>query len=278
MLDLRTALLRERPDDYDNLSGLAHAYTNLSLMCQANPERQADAQTFYEKAEETYARILQLEPHDYKGLESVATLRVNRAYTPYFQGRTDEAIDLLTRNVAPLEKALTQEPTHVGLRLSLFATCGLRGEILGGVQRFRDALADWERCVTVADDGQRTFARLSRVKTYARVGDHHKALAEVEALAALLPADAHWNQTFHLGATCAVAIEAVEDDAQLSTVEKAEKAEKCATRAVAFLKAVRARVSPAEWGQLVAETKTAADWKALLDWPEYTQLLEMPDP
>src|SRR5207247_1908917 len=89
------------------------------------------------------------------------------------------------RAIARLEPVVQQDPRLFAERFALRMAHRGRAQALDNLGRHADALKDWDRAVELTDDTQlQALFRFQRARSLARAGEHARAVAEANALAA----------------------------------------------------------------------------------------------
>jgi serine/threonine protein kinase/tetratricopeptide (TPR) repeat protein len=141
-------------------------------------------------------------------------------------GRPEEALTWLAKAIATLGELPTREPGPPTARQFLCNSLVARAQALDKLQRYPEALQDWDRALALEEGPRRVFFRRDRAATLARAGRHAEAVAEANALAEAK--DLKGATLYDLACTCALAAAAVKEDAKLQ--------EQYAARAVALLR------------------------------------------
>jgi len=103
-----------------------------------------------------------------------------------------EAVADLSESIVQLQSILKPAPRDATARQSLSRASYNRATALGRLKRHRDALADWDRAVELAEPKARAGYRLRRADCLARAGQPAKAFREAQALAKTSPPGWVW--------------------------------------------------------------------------------------
>src|SRR5262249_53214413 len=139
---------------------------------------------------------------------------VNFGHLLQEQGQAEASLAWFARAIALLEPLVQQEPRPVTERLFLRNAHWARAQALDKLGRHADAVQDWDRALSLnAVPAGEPGIRSSRAVSLARAGDHARAVAEADALAAAKGATG--SALYDLACACALAAAAVQDDAKL---------------------------------------------------------------
>src|SRR5262249_51899659 len=114
-----------------------------------------------------------------------------------------------------MAQVLHQEPQLEQARQVLINGHGARAILLGQLGRYQEELPDRERVVELVVPEQRNYQRLFLAHALVRAGDHARAVAEAESLSAVMPANANWEEFYHLATVCSLAVARVRDEKAL---------------------------------------------------------------
>jgi tetratricopeptide (TPR) repeat protein len=274
--ELNAALAAEQPGVPDHRWRLAGVHSNLSLLCQTTG-RAEEMERYHDLAAAELERLAADDPHDYDSLLTLATLRVNWAYTQAARGQSEAALADLAKSLSALEELVRQEPTFELARKHLPRTHGTRAQVLHGLKRYDEAVAAWRRVVELSPPGERALHRLSLAEDYAQAGRHADAVREAVELAGPVPQVARDAQFVHLAQVHGLAMLALPRDASLSPDRRAELAKAYGDRAVELVGMARGASDPARWAATAAAIRgTWAFWPLLLR-EDFRRLLEPPE-
>jgi eukaryotic-like serine/threonine-protein kinase len=147
-----------------------------------------------------------------------------------------------------LQEAFSQGGPHSGARTTLCKALGHRAIALTRLERYAEALRDWDQALGL-DDGRLGFPMLiSRAETlkkarqeaveFARSGEHARAAALAQALAAQRSLSAEFF--YQVAAVYALAFAAARKDVARPAAERDKLAKEYATRALELLKRANA--------------------------------------
>lgn len=98
-------------------------------------------------------------------------------------GQLEESLPSLTKSIDILEGALRQDRRLVKTRESLLIAYWARAMTLCGLQRFQQALRDWDGAIELDDGRYREALRLKRASNLLNLKDHARAAADAQAVA-----------------------------------------------------------------------------------------------
>jgi serine/threonine protein kinase len=202
---------------------LATAYMNRGAQL-ARLGRNEEALAPFQKALALHEALAKDYPSVLRHAEELGGSYCNMGAVLNDLGRPEEALTWLAKSIVTLEKLLPSVPRSGIVRLFLCNGLVTRAEALAKLQRYSEAVHDWDRAIALGEGPRRAQFRLDRAATLARAGQHAQAVAEADALAGV---KAPSPQLLY-GAACVFALaSAAPDDARLR--------ERYAARAVELL-------------------------------------------
>jgi tetratricopeptide (TPR) repeat protein len=268
-IELIGALAAERPDDADIQKALARAYNNLGLL-HNNTRDYAKAEQSLRQSLAIHERMSQRHPKVVRYALDLGTTYGNLAKAVELGGDATAALECFEQGVPILEQALAQDPRNTESRHALFAVLFDRAMTFKKLGRTEDAARDWARIVEISEGQSHIVMRQWRPPALARIGDHVRATAEVEAL--LGDAQANGNLLYQFAYTHALAVAAVSHDDRLSPAERDSLAERYGARAVDLLSKARSAGHFADPGR-VGHLKTDQDMNAIRHRADFQRLL-----
>jgi tetratricopeptide (TPR) repeat protein len=232
-LAIHAALVRDHPGEESYQMALAEDYVNLGLLYRQTG-RDAKAPPVFAKAEELLRPLVDRHPADARYARSLVALYVNWSYLLAGAGHGREAVNKLDRAIPLAEAVLQKEPEDRVSRQRAQAAHGARAEIYEFLSRFADSAKDWDRVIELEDGPARSRWRTSRARVWIDLGDHARAAAEIEELAARPQATG--GDLYYLAGLLAQAIAPARNDKGLSSAERERAAERYAGRAAALLR------------------------------------------
>jgi eukaryotic-like serine/threonine-protein kinase len=230
---IRTALVRDHPEEESYQASLAADYQDLGLLYKQT-NRLAEAAALYPKAEALLRPLVDRHPAKRKYVLTLAILYVNWSYDLARAGRSQEALERLDFAVRLAEDAHRREPKDEAVRWQALQTHGARAEIREFVGRFADSVKDWDRVIELEEEPNRSRWRRTRARVLTRAGDHARAVAEADELAAL--PDATEKSYYFLAGVYSQAIAPALSDKWLSATRQKRLAERYAAQAIALLR------------------------------------------
>jgi tetratricopeptide (TPR) repeat protein/tRNA A-37 threonylcarbamoyl transferase component Bud32 len=190
---------------------LAEARINLGLLYHQT-NRLPQAAREFEQAEVLLDWLRRNAPHDSGVAYSLAGLHANAGNLLKDRKQPEAALARFAQAIEVATQTLQQEPEFAPARQVLSQAYAGRAALLAGLGRHREAAFDRERVVALLPAEQRDYQRLFLADALVRAGDHTRAVAEAESLSALLPANTHWVQFYHLAKVCSLAVTCVRDE------------------------------------------------------------------
>ncbi len=177
-----------------------------------------------------------------------------------------------------LESILRREKSHALARMALLDALRGRAATWTALGRHANALADYDRVLTLCDEPDRNQVRLWRANTLVRHGDHARAVAEAEELAARKPIAG--STYYDLACLYSLIAAAVSADTGLPMPERNDRAERHAARAVALLaKSHEAGyLKQARAAAHMMEDKDLAPLRGRADYQEFLRALKTKGP
>jgi serine/threonine-protein kinase len=246
-LTIRTELARAHPVVSSYQEKLGRSLHNLAAF-YATRNRLAEAEAAHRQALAIRERLVLAHP-------TVIGYAIDLGRTHWGLGKVAKpgnlptALEWFNRGVTTYDALLQKHPRQVEAASCLVHVLAERADVLAGLGREAEALADWDRALQL-DNGQfRDLLRLNRAVILAQLGDYGAALAEVETLG---------DNRLALGASYmaaadvyAMASAAVRKDLQLPETDRNQRAEHYATKAVQLV--IKARAA----GYFKTERETA---------------------
>ncbi len=258
-LDVLEKLATEFPDVPKYRPEMARTHRNLGTLLESVEQR--------EPAEQSYRRSLDVLEKLVAEFPTMIQYRRELAGTysnlgNLLRSREDGEASLAcyAKAIALLEPLVKRDARLVTERRFLRNTHLGRAMMLADLARHTDAVKDWDRALELnAVPRDEPGIRTSRAQSLARAGEHFKAVAEANALAAdkEVPGDA----LFDLACICALASAAVKDDAKL--------ADQYAARAALLL-----RQAIAKGYKDIEHLKKDDDLKALREREDFQKLVK----
>jgi serine/threonine-protein kinase len=204
---------------------LAAGHTNLGALL-SEQTRLAEAEGEYRRSIELQEALAAAAPGVPEYAVDLAGTFGNLGNLLFTAGESQAALGWYAKAIARLQPVVTAEPRLVKARQFLFTSHWGQALALTKLGRYRDALADWERLLELDTGSYRTAIRLKWADALARTGDHGRAVAEAEPLAAANDASA--GILYGAASVYALSAAAAKDDAAL--------VERYGARAVALLR------------------------------------------
>jgi serine/threonine-protein kinase len=230
--DLFAQLVREHPSEAEYQANRAQNLSNLGLLYDQT-DRPKQAQQALRQAHEVLKGLVRQYPSVTDFAVRLGGADCNLGQAVEDAGDLPAAERWYARAVATLGGVLRKEPRHTFAREYLRNAHWKRAKLLARRGRPAQAVAEWDRAITLDDGPLRSHFRLSRAHSLAAAGDHARAAAEADELARALSLTG--DGLYHLACVYALAAAAVRRDRGLSAANQDKLARRYGDRAVALL-------------------------------------------
>jgi len=236
-LTIYQQLVRDHPDVVEYKKRLSQSHNNLGLFyskARQFPKSRASYQQFLALNEELVRdppKVVSYVVDLGAGYGNVAAL-IRHSDSP------EESLEWSVRAIRTLEPVLEQDPRDVQARWSLFEAFVGRGLALHRLGRDEEAAKDWQRVVDLSAGQPHIRMRLARPAALARLGEHARAVAEVETL--LAEGHTQGIDLLEYAEVHALSSAAAVNDMRLEQAERQTLADKYAGRAVDLLRKTHA--------------------------------------
>jgi hypothetical protein len=163
--------------------GAAQSLTNL-MMIYGSSGRTDLARQESASIEELLVPVLSIPALKADAALTLAAVRQNRAEQLRHEGKQAEAIALCTRGLELAEPIHRREPEQGTAKDRVLALHGTRGQCNLDIERYSDAVADYDRLVELCDESRRQYFRVARAGLLAAAGDYSRAASEADDLSA----------------------------------------------------------------------------------------------
>jgi len=227
---IRARLVHDYPQEEGYQQALAGDYVNLGLIYGAR--KRTDRPHVYDTVQALLRPLIERHPDELEKRLLLASLENNWGSCLLGQGKPREALPLLNDAVELGEAALKREPNYVMARRTALNTHGTRAQTYEALQRWTEAVQDWDHVIELDDSKDRWAHRVLRAMAWAAAGDHARATAEADVLLSpTTTGDGLWGLTI----TYARSVAAVRADRGLSSAEREKLRERYSSRAVSLL-------------------------------------------
>jgi serine/threonine protein kinase/Tfp pilus assembly protein PilF len=237
---------------------LSGGYINLGAI-HSQLKQPGEARTAYERAVQIDERLVAAAPA--VPLYAVALAKAYSALGRHIgdSGALEQSLPWLTKAVDVLESHHRRDPRVADVRENLQTACWARAMTLCGLERYRQALPDWDRAIEMDDGRYQVTLRMRRASNLLNMKDHARAAADARAAAGSTKATA--RDLYLAAAVHAHAARLARDDVVL--------VEQYGAGAVALLRQAAAKgyPNPQRWtddGDLKS-LRERADFRELLD-------------
>jgi serine/threonine-protein kinase len=267
-LDLREELVRTHPTITDYQSKLAHTYHNQGVLYQEN-KRPVEAEATFAKALAIHKKLIESHPTVIAYAVALGKTYCHLGYVK--MNKPQEALDSFDQAAQTHESVLQRQPGEAAARESLGHVHAGRALALGALQRYAEAVAEWDQAVELAGGPQRDDWQLRRALTLNRVGDHGRASAAAAVLAerASLPLINLYTLACIQGRAATLALK----DEKLAVDERKKLAEDYGAQAVKLLRRLQAagqlngpeRLAQLQKEPALASLRSRGDFQSLLE-------------
>lgn len=247
----------------------AETEVNLSLVYQGLKKHEI-AEQYYLRALHRFENILKNDPQNIRVQISLSGLRVNRANMLAIKGKSTEAMELLDANLKELQALLQREPDYMEVKIRLLETQGSRGNILGPLNRNREAAAAFMDVVRFADPREANYYQLFVASNLAMAGEYRLSLEACKKAGQY--AGLNFEQKAYLAMTYCRNAALIEKDTVLSSADKTQLIQRCNEQAIHWLAESKIQAGEAAWKKFkqslgidviwipIREHQTAWDW------------------
>jgi eukaryotic-like serine/threonine-protein kinase len=247
----RAKLAAGRSVDRELTRQLAENALNLSAIFRqlGRPTEMAE---FHHRAEASLDRLVAADPTDAAAVRSLAIERVNWSHTLIGEGKSDEAVESLTRMIPLLEALHRKEPADAKVRDALYRVHGTRGQLHEVHGSWDKALADTEKVVEFARSETKRFHQWFMNRTRLKAGDLKGALSEANELLSAAKTGVPHQEIYFQAATCAMIADRWRSVAAVLTpAVVADDLDRSERLAVQFLERAKSLSGPEEWSKIV---------------------------
>jgi tetratricopeptide (TPR) repeat protein len=160
---------------------LAASLNNLGIALMV-AKRSDEAHSAYQKAIQLYERLSVDSPGGVLHAVELAGTYSNVGRLIVDQGQPEQSLPWLAKSVDSLEDAFRRDERVAKVRESLCVAHWTRAITLAKLERFSEALTDWDRAVEIDDGRYRQQLRLQRASNLLRLKDYGRATADAAAL------------------------------------------------------------------------------------------------
>lgn len=203
-------MVRRAPRNVEYRVNLAQAHNNLGLNL-VNLDKREEGRTHYRAAIQAYEFIVKEhgEVPEYK--VSLAKSCFNLGNLLRIQNEANNALDWHNKAIGLLKPLHESARQVVEYRMNLMRAYDSRAKAYDVLQRYPEAIADWDQAIRLADDFTGPVLRSYRALTMARSGQTENAIAETDKL---IRAKVTGDVLFGAACIYAQCVEAMKSDAK----------------------------------------------------------------
>ena len=161
---------------------LASSLNNLGTVL-SSAKREDEARSAYEKAIELYEKLAADSPGDALHAVELAGTYSNMGRLIGDRGQLEQSLPWLAKSIDGLEAAMSRDERVAKVRESLCVARWTRAMTLAELDRFSEALKDWDRAIEVDDGRYRQQLRLRRASNLLQMKEYARATADAAAIA-----------------------------------------------------------------------------------------------
>jgi eukaryotic-like serine/threonine-protein kinase len=256
-LSIHEKLVADFPNVPDHQRELALGLHNLAILLR-DTGKKPEGEACYRRAVTILEPLVAAFPAsaDYRGRLADSSINLGMALKD--RGEMSEALELLTQGIELFEPLVGQDANLIREKKRLCAGYEVRAAAYHRLQRYSDAVADWDRAIAADGKSARPSQHIGRALSLVRSGDHATATAAAEV--AVTTAGASAADFFFAARVISIAAGANSGDAA--------QAERLARRAVELLResAGRGYKNTKQW-------KDDADLAPLRERDDFKKLL-----
>jgi tetratricopeptide (TPR) repeat protein/tRNA A-37 threonylcarbamoyl transferase component Bud32 len=228
-LELKRSLAEQQPRVLTYQVGAAKNHNNLAVLYVATG-RHEQAAAEYRQALEIVERLVHEQPDVTEYAVMLGGYHTNLAILLQKTGKVEAAVATHAQAIRTLEGVLQKEPQHAPAKIWLCSAHRDRALALRELDRYAEAIHDWDLALAL-DNGRRgDMIRALRAEAMACMGDHARAMAEVQTIAQNKSIEL--RNFYRLAWACSAASVAAQKDANLPPDEREKWAEQYAAYGV----------------------------------------------
>ena len=161
---------------------LAASLNNLGTLV-SSIGRSSEAEAVYRRAIQLYERLAADSPADSRYAVLLAGTYSNLGRLIGDRGEAEDSLPWLVKSIDILESAMRRDPRSVKVRETLCVASWTRAMTLAGLERFSEALGDWDRAIELDDGRYRQELRMRRASNLLQLKDDARAAADAASVA-----------------------------------------------------------------------------------------------
>jgi serine/threonine-protein kinase len=209
-ISIHEKLATDFPKTPDHQREWALGLHNLSLLL-TRIGKKSDAEAGYRRAVGILEPLVAAYPTSVDYRIRLADSSINVGLTLKDRGEPQEAIEYLTRGIDLFVPIVSQDAKLIREKKRLCVGYEVRAAALHKLQRFPEAVADWDKAIVIEGPTARSTLHIGRGLSLERNGDHTAAIAAAES--AVKTPTAPPADLFHAARIIALAANAMKDDA-----------------------------------------------------------------
>jgi tetratricopeptide (TPR) repeat protein len=231
-LPLQQRLAVENPSVSEFQYDLAIAFQTLGTM-RAQMRKWPEAEEALRGAIATQRKLVASQPRVREYAVFLSLTYATLAGIKKNSGTPESALEWYDQAIQELHGVLAHEAQNARAKDHLWWCHARRADTFDRLQRYDEAIKDWDQALVHADEKRRDALLAQRARSRAWIGDHLGAVSQVQPLFSKeqLSGEAH----YHLAGVFAVSAEAAKKDTSLPENQRTTLAEVHVTRALEFL-------------------------------------------
>ncbi len=231
-IQISESLSQQHPDMPDYQNGLAASYNNIGGV-YILVGRFDDARDAYQRSLPIRERLATEHPAMIEYGLQLGSVYCNLGELETRRGNADAAIPWFRKSITALEGVLRREPRHATARFYLSYTHGWCARGLSKLNRWPDALAEWDAAIKL-DDRNDPGLRIGRAATLAATGRYTAAARQLDELGENPALDA--ESCYGLAEALSLCSLGARNDDSLSDATRGRLCESYETKALQYLR------------------------------------------
>jgi tetratricopeptide (TPR) repeat protein len=192
---------------------------------------------YYRKVIEMEEKLAAAKPLSHFHAFNLGGVYCNTGHLTRTMGDALGSLAWYAKSIDSLHQALRQNPQHASARVFLRNAHAGRARSLLVLERYPEAMADWDRVLELETGADRPGYIIQRARTRELMGAHREGTSEVDEL--IQPSDASAEIVYEASRIYSLACRAAQMDSHLGDNERRKLADTYATRSFELLSRAR---------------------------------------